>query len=156
MPGRGTRDAAAVAGEVIARHQREHRAKRRGSTSAPPPMLLAVLTDIEKAFDAVVRQDVWQSLEALELRWGARATLERLHEGMCYLFRDATTHVPVARIWVKQGVRQGGSESPGLFVAVYDGIVYRITGQLQKLECPAIKVHYDPTLKRIRCNGSLE
>ncbi|CAK0843170.1 unnamed protein product, partial [Prorocentrum cordatum] len=58
MPGRGTRDAAAVAGEVIVRHQREHRAKRRGSTSAPPPMLLAVLTDIEKAFDAdaVVRQ----------------------------------------------------------------------------------------------------
>eukprot|EP00959_Pyramimonas_sp_CCMP1952_P389945 8172317-Pyramimonas_sp.AAC.1 len=118
-------------------------------------MLLAVLTDIEKAFDAVVRQDIWQSLEALELRWAARATLEELHEGMCYLFRDVTTHVPVARIWVKQGVRQGGVESPGLVVAVYDGIAYRIMDQLQQLEHPAIKVHCDPTLKRTRCNDSL-
>ncbi|CAK0818502.1 unnamed protein product, partial [Prorocentrum cordatum] len=108
------------------------------------------------AFDAVVRQDIWQSLEALEVRWDACANLEELHEGMCYLFRDVTTHVPVDRIGVKQGVRQGGVESPGLFVAVYDGIVYRIMDQLQQQEYPAIKVYFDPALKNIRCNDSLK
>eukprot|EP00959_Pyramimonas_sp_CCMP1952_P103690 2168356-Pyramimonas_sp.AAC.1 len=75
------RDAVAVAGEVIVRHQRAHRANRRGSSSKPPPMLMAVLTDIEKAFDGVVREHIWQSLEALEVRWDARVTLEELHEG---------------------------------------------------------------------------
>eukprot|EP00959_Pyramimonas_sp_CCMP1952_P343184 7188899-Pyramimonas_sp.AAC.1 len=107
MPGRGARDAVAVAGEVIVRHQRAHRAKRRGSSSDPPPMLLAVLTDIERVFGGVVRENIWKSLGALEVRWGARVTLEGPHEGMCYLFRGVTTHEPAARIWVKQGVRQG-------------------------------------------------
>eukprot|EP00959_Pyramimonas_sp_CCMP1952_P406748 8525402-Pyramimonas_sp.AAC.1 len=51
MPGRGTRDAVAVAGEVSVRHQRAHRVTRRGSSSKPPPLLSAVLTDIGKAFD---------------------------------------------------------------------------------------------------------
>eukprot|EP00959_Pyramimonas_sp_CCMP1952_P384619 8060603-Pyramimonas_sp.AAC.1 len=88
MPGRGTRGAVAVAGEVSVLHQRAHRVKRRGSSSKPPPMLLAVLTYIEKAFDGVVRGNSWRSLEALEVRWDARANLEELHEGMCYLFRD--------------------------------------------------------------------
>eukprot|EP00959_Pyramimonas_sp_CCMP1952_P409755 8587511-Pyramimonas_sp.AAC.1 len=63
MPGRGTRGAVAVASEVIVRHQRAHRAKRRGRSSKPPPMLLAALTDIEKAFDAVPRDKIWEALE---------------------------------------------------------------------------------------------
>eukprot|EP00959_Pyramimonas_sp_CCMP1952_P072901 1523602-Pyramimonas_sp.AAC.1 len=127
----------------------------RGGSSKPPPMLLAVLTDIEKAFDGAVRENRWKSLEALGVRWDARVTLEELHEGMCYLFRDVTTHNPVARILVKQGVRQGGVESLGLFVAAYDEIVYRISNELRQQEITAIKVHFDPSLKKIRSNDGL-
>eukprot|EP00959_Pyramimonas_sp_CCMP1952_P211636 4428979-Pyramimonas_sp.AAC.1 len=74
---------------------------------------------------------------------------------MC-LFRDVTTHEPDARIWVKQGVRQGGVESPGLFVAVYDGIVHRISNELRQQEVTAIKVQFDPSLKKIRSNDGLK
>eukprot|EP00959_Pyramimonas_sp_CCMP1952_P221706 4634735-Pyramimonas_sp.AAC.1 len=75
---------------------------------------------------------------------------------MCYLFRDVTTHEPVARIWIKQGVRQGGVESPGLFVAIYDGIVHRRSNDLRQQEVTAIRAHFHPSLKKIRINDGLK
>eukprot|EP00959_Pyramimonas_sp_CCMP1952_P321895 6735756-Pyramimonas_sp.AAC.1 len=72
MPGRSTRDAAAVATGVITRHQQARRVRVRGRAAAAPPMLLVILADLEKAFDMIDRQDFWDRLGDLQLRPAAR------------------------------------------------------------------------------------
>ncbi|CAK0882542.1 unnamed protein product [Prorocentrum cordatum] len=155
MPGRGTRDAISVAMEVITRHQHAHRVRVRGRTTDPPPMLLVILTDLEKAFDIIARQSIWDSLESLQLRPDARETLEELHDGMCYLYRDVRTRPPCSRIHVQRGVRQGGVESPGLFVAAYDKLVAEVAERQRENEFPGIFVYFDPSLKKIRTSDPL-
>ncbi|CAK0898989.1 unnamed protein product, partial [Prorocentrum cordatum] len=155
MPGRSTRDAVAVATEVISRHQQAHRVRVRGRAITAPPMLLVILTDLEKAFDMIDRQSIWDRLADIQLRPDARETIEELHDGMCYLYRDVRTRLPVSRIQVQRGVRQGGVESPGLFVAAYDKLVATLAERQREMEYPGIQIYYDPSLKRTRNNDEL-
>ncbi|CAK0834272.1 unnamed protein product, partial [Prorocentrum cordatum] len=154
LAGRSTRDAIAIVAEVIRRYRLHGRAPRLGSTTVPG-MLMAVMIDLEKAFDLIDRDDIWQALEALAARREVRLTVEELHEGTCYIARGIRTNRPARKLLIPRGVRQGSVEGPILFVAVYDPLTRRLGQSRHDFEFPEITVIFDPSLRNLRHSHGL-
>ncbi|CAK0843448.1 unnamed protein product [Prorocentrum cordatum] len=149
LAGRSTRDALAVVAEVVRRYRLHGRTSRLGKT-AIPGVLLAVLIDLEKAFDLVDRDEIWNALERLSLRRNVRWSVEELHEGTCYIARDIRTNRPIKKLLISRGVRQGSVEGPLLFIAVYDLLTANLEQSHAMSEFTVVSVVFDPTLEKTR------
>ncbi|CAK0804963.1 unnamed protein product [Prorocentrum cordatum] len=128
---------------------RPRRASRLGSATVPG-MLVAVLIDVEKAFDLIDRDEIWQALEALAMRLEVRLAVEGLHEGTCNVARDIRTNRPIRKLLVPRGVRQGSVEGPMLFVAVYDLLTRKLEESRRDSEFPEITITFDPNFRNLR------
>eukprot|EP00959_Pyramimonas_sp_CCMP1952_P451652 9456536-Pyramimonas_sp.AAC.1 len=118
-------------------------------------MLVAVLIDLEKAFDLIDRDEIWAALEALALSREARLTVEELHEGTCYIARDIRTNRPIKKLLIPRGVRQGSVEGPLPFIAVYDLLTSKLEQSQARTGFPEIFVTFDPELRKDTPSGRL-
>ena len=109
---RSTRDAVALAGGVLRRHEEQRRCLglgRRNAKTALPCFAMA-LVDLSKAFDLLVcRGD--PSLDSF---------VEELHRWVCHILMDKHTGHQLKRILTRKGVRPGSVEGPACFLAPCD------------------------------------
>ena len=118
LPGRGTRDAIAAVQDIFSRFCSLGLG---GPPRRRPLRIMAVvLFDLSKAFDCIDRQKLWHALEVKGVALGVRLALEELHDGTCYVLRDTRSQELLRKVHVKKGVRQGSTEGPLCFVAMYD------------------------------------
>ena len=98
---RSTRDAIALADEILRRyqlHRRTQRLARRACVGQQlfQPCLAMTLFDLRKAFDLLVRADAWKAVGRLAEVASIEFFLEELHRGVCYNF-EGQTHWPAAQ-----------------------------------------------------------
>ena len=122
---RSTRDAIALADEILRRyrlHRRRQRLARRARVGQQPsqPCLAMTLFDLNKAFDLLVRADAWKAVGRLAQDASIEFFLEEQHRGVFYILKDKHTGQLRKRILTDMGVRQDSVEGPACFLALYD------------------------------------
>ena len=128
---RSTRDAIALADEILRRyrlHRRRQRPARRARAGQQPsqPCLAMTLFDLSKAFDLLVRTHAWKAVGRLAQDASIECFLEELHRGVCYILKDKHTGQLRKRILTDMGGRQGSVEGPTCFLALYDIATWEI------------------------------
>ena len=113
-----TRDAIALADEIIHRYQlqrRRQRLARKARVGQQPsqPCLAMTLFDLSKSFDFLVRADAWKAVGRLARIDGI--LLGGAAQRVCYILKDNHTGQLRKRILTDMGVRQGSVEGPAFF-----------------------------------------
>ena len=108
-------------------------------------MLAAVPFDLEKAFDQLVRDDIWRALEDLADSWGFVLFEERLYDCTYYMIRYIKSQAVIS---------EGSVEGPALSIAVYEFVVRDIQSARTAGFDP-VRACFGPTLRRRREDGCL-
>ena len=88
--------------------------------------------DLEKAFDSVSREVVWNSLKKREIGTKLLNNIMSLYKNTRNYVR--TRNLQSAEFCTKEGLRQGGVLSPALFNLVMDDIIKEVEEKTKKLQ----------------------
>ena len=118
--------------EIVRRYRLHGRGSRRKHFT-----LAAVLVDLEKAFDLIDRNQIWESLERLAMERKARLTVEELHEGTCEGPEDQP---PCEEAAGSEGRKAGQRRGPG---TLHRGLRHDHEGRGESVRRGGLRGHQD-------------